>query len=199
MLRGLGDVGAHDPRAQLVLAALHEQQDDWDGVRTAYLRAGRDPAGVRSVQGSRLRRALTGLALAMRRMLLRDADHRADDQRRADEHTIWMLMTAAAAELGTLSGRGVVTLRPSAHYLTAEWAPEVLRLQDESAGSERPGWADGLAERAAGLQEQSSVGALRAFSDEHAEQAYLETPWGARVTLAAKFIPGVTPPTICVP
>jgi hypothetical protein len=139
----------------------------------------------RSGQGSRLRRALTGLALATRRMLLRDPDQRDDDQRRADEHTVWMLMTAAAAELGTLSGRGVVALRPSARYLTAEWATEALRLQDETAGGERPGWADGLAERAAGLQEQPpSVGAFRAFARERAEQAYLETPWGARVTLA---------------
>jgi hypothetical protein len=121
VLDGLGDVAGRDAGTHLLLAALFEQQGDWDRMCAAYVRAGRAPGERRQARGaSVLRRVLGTFAHAMRRMR--------NGRSEVVENTIWMLIVAAAADVQTLDGGGVLELRATDSYLRREWGSRVRRL-----------------------------------------------------------------------
>jgi hypothetical protein len=120
VLDGLSDVAGRDAGTHLLLAALAEQQGDWDRMCAAYVRAGRAPGERRQARGgSVLRRVLGTFAHAMWRMRR---------GRPAVENTIWMLIVAAAADVQTLDGGGVLQMRATESYLRQEWGSRVRRL-----------------------------------------------------------------------
>jgi hypothetical protein len=164
VLRGLSDVAGSDVRAQLLLAALHEQQGDWEAVRRAYVRASRQPGGERlggaehrggatPYTNRAFRRVVLGFAGALKRMLPQDSA--------VVNHAVWLMLSAAAADLVTLSSvpELMVELGTTPAFLSDTWAPRVRmvltppgRRMLDFAHGEPPGWAVGLADAAIGLR-----------------------------------------------
>jgi hypothetical protein len=158
VLKGLGDIAVGDRRANLLLAALHEARQEWEATKRAYLRAGRQPGGKRL--GTAGSRDLNG---AFREVLLRLAGailRVGKGEGAAVNHAIWLLHSAAAANLVTLFGNQalLLELNTTPAFLRRTWAPRVrstLRrsgwTDSEYARGEPPGWARELADAALDL------------------------------------------------
>jgi hypothetical protein len=203
VLRGLGDVALADVQVQSLLAKLHEQRGDLAAVRAAYVRAGRRPGGARLGSARRrateqpdvntqFRRVQLDLAGAVRRML--------PDGSRAADHAVWLLLSAAAADLVTLNSTepGLLELTTTASYLRGTWAPRVRRVLTPP-GRRRPdldyvavpGWAAELARAAVDLGPRSRdearvapVDHIPPLANAAARTAEAEAPDEPLVTLA---------------
>ncbi len=210
-LRGLSDVAGTDADVQLLLAGLHEERGEWDWARTAYVRAARMPGGRRLGAGGRPDET-TPMNEVFRRVLLRLARAVARMRPAGEplaEHSIWLLLSAAAADLVTLadSESVLLELHATSAFLTREWAPRVrallggpaARRTREPGYTHPPAWADGLA--AAGVQlpapartgsrddrrnavvPAERIAEIRELAGEAARQGHRQTPGDALVTL----------------
>lgn len=212
VLRGLSDVAGSHVAAQLQLAALFEQLGDWDGARTAFVRASRQPGGKRRA-GARhavdtgvfmnesFRRVLLAISSAIARM--RPGD------RTAGDHAIWLMLAAAAANLVTLTDDPQLRLelQTTAAFLTGEWAPRVRRMLGSRGVRDRdrdryytqpPEWAMALSAAATDLWPGASpeakadqLGVIRELANEAARQGHEATPEESLLTLSEL---GVWPP-----
>jgi hypothetical protein len=186
LLRGLDDVAAGHYRASLLLAAMYEARGDWEATKRAYLRAARQPGGERMGSPDS-----PDVNVAFRRVLLQLAGSVArigPGGKPATDHAVWLLLSAAAADLVTLVGREglLLKLNTTPSYLRDVWAPRVrgiLRFRGRIDRGAPPDWASRLANAAFGLREPVPLGEdlrdldrLRSLAGEVARYAEEVTP-----------------------
>lgn len=203
VLRGLSDAARSDTRTQMLLAALHEQREEWEAVRSAYVRAGRQPGGKRLGGTKRSRNTTPYLNLAFRRVLLGlgGSVRRMFPERSAVvDHAIWLMLSSAAADLVTIadSREVVLELSTTPAFLTNIWAPRV-RMVLTPPGARTPNfdyapppeWAIRLADTAVSLRQRprtpiqvDMLAGIRELATATARQAHAETPSDALLTLS---------------
>jgi hypothetical protein len=143
VLRGLSDLAGADVPTQMLLASMHERRGEWNWARGAYLRAARMPGGRRLGASGSPRVANVLMNESFRRVLLRLASAaarmRPGNQTLVD-HAVWLMLSAAAADLVTLSDSPGLTLelRTTPAFLVREWAPRVRGVL-AWPGTRRPG------------------------------------------------------------
>lgn len=194
LLRGLDDVAAGHYRASLLLATMHEAQDDWEATKRAYLRAARKPGGERMGSADS-----PDVNVAFRRVLLQLAGSVArigPGDIRAINHAVWLMLAAAAADLVTLVGRKALFLQlnTTPSYLRDTWAPRVrgiLRSPERIDRAAPPDWASQLADSAFALGEPVPLGKdpedldrLRSLAWEVARYAEEVTPAEPLISLS---------------
>jgi hypothetical protein len=198
VLKGLDDIAVGDRRANLLLARMHEARQEWEATKRAYLRAGRQPGGRRlGTPGSR------DVNVAFREVLLRLAGavlRAGKGEGAAVNHAIWLLHSAAAANLVTLFGNQalLLELNTTPAFLRRTWAPRVrsaLRRagwtdSDQGRGAP-PGWARELADAAldlsapeAGAPRTDQLDRLPSLATEVANYAEQEIPPEPLVSLS---------------
>lgn len=198
VLKGLDDIAVGDRRANLLLAAMHEARQEWEATKRAYLRAGRQPGGKRlGIAGSR------DVNVAFREVLLRLAGavlRVGKGEGAPVNHAIWLLHSAAAADLVTLFGNQalLLELKTTPAFLRRTWAPRVRSALRRSGGTdsdygrgEPPGWARELADAALDLSPSEAAAAktnqldrLPSLAFEVANYAEQETPPEPLVSLS---------------
>jgi hypothetical protein len=202
VLRGLGDVAGADVRTRLLLAAIHQEREEWVATRSAYMRAGRKPGGERVDATKRqeratphvnvaFRRVLLGLGVAISRMRPGEPD--------AAEHAIWLMLAAAGANLVTLTSSDalILELGTTPAFLSNIWAPRVRmvltppgRRTPDLQRAAPPDWVRALAGAAIELRgtertsAQPRFDSIRALAGAAAGYAEAETPSEPLITLS---------------